>query len=139
MVRDLSKVAPRLTLEMFTWDYSGSEQNNRELDVVMRRRLGAPMVTARFVVQPYQVQSNVYEFNLPPGPHCHSFRWEAGQVEFATASASDRKRVLAEHDFTMGIPTPGVESARIAFYLPNGGPKDLAEGEVVIDRFEYTP
>jgi len=139
VVRDLSKVAPRLTLEMFTWDYSGSEQNNRELDVVMRRRLGAPMVTARFVVQPYQVQSNVYEFNLPPGPHRHSFRWEAGQVEFATASASDRKRVLAEHDFTMGIPTPGVESARIAFYLPNGGPKDLAEGEVVIDRFEYTP
>jgi hypothetical protein len=37
MVRDVSKVAPFVTLEMFTWDYSGTDQNNREMDVVLRR------------------------------------------------------------------------------------------------------
>ncbi|WP_321476367.1 hypothetical protein [uncultured Paludibaculum sp.] len=138
-VRDLSKLAPDLTLEMFTWDYSGADQNSREMDVVIRRRSSAPIQSARFVVQPYQVASNLYEFHLQPGDFAHSFRWEAGQIEFATSSAGNRKRVVAQHKFTLGIPTPGVESARIALYLPNSASQHPAEGEVVVDRFEYTP
>ena len=140
VVRDVSKLPRDLMLQLFTWDYSGGSPNNREMDVVLRRRLSAPMVTARFVVQPYQVLTNLHEFNLPPGAFTHSFRWEAGRLEFATASAGNPKRVIAQHNFTMGVPTPGLESARIAFYAPNGvTQQDPAEGEVVIDRFEYTP
>lgn len=138
-VRDVSKLPPRITLEMFTWDYSGTDQNNREMDIVIRRRLSAPMVTARFVVQPYQVLSNLYEFNLPSGSFLHSFRWEPGRIEFMTSSPGNHKRVIAQHNFTLGVPTPGLESARIAFYLPNGASQFPAEGEIIIDRFEYAP
>ncbi|MGC4051234.1 MAG: hypothetical protein QM757_17880 [Paludibaculum sp.] len=139
VVRDLSKLAPEITLEMFTWDYSGTDQNNREMDVVIRRRSSAPVQTARFVVQPYQVASNLHEFHLQPGDFAHSFRWEAGLVEFSSASANNRKRIVAEHKFTLGVPTPGLESAGIALYLPNSASKHPVEGEVVVDRFEYTP
>jgi hypothetical protein len=140
LVRDAVRLPQDVTLEMFTWDYSGANQNNREMDIVLRRRTSARTHTrARFIVQPYQVSSNIHEFNLPPGAFWHSFRWEAGQVGFATSSAGNHRRILARHNFTLGVPTPGMESARIALYLPNGASPHTAEGEVVIDRFEYSP
>ena len=139
VLRDVSKLPPDLMLQMFTWDYSGGNQNNREMDVVILRRTSAPMASARFVVQPYQVSSNSYEFNLPPGTFSHSFRWEAGQIEFATSSVGNRRRIVARHNFTLGVPTAGLESARIALYLPNSASRHPAEAEVVIERFEYTP
>ncbi|MGJ5816764.1 hypothetical protein [Paludibaculum fermentans] len=138
-VRDLSKLAPEITLEMFTWDYSGAGQNNREMDVVIRRRSSAPIQSARFVVQPYQVASNLYEFNLQAGDFSHAFRWEAGQIDFTTSKKGNGQHAVAQHKFTLGIPTPGMESARIALYLPNSASQHPAEGEVVVDRFEYTP
>lgn len=139
VVRDVSRLAPDLMLQMFTWDYSGASPNNREMDVVILRRQSAPVSSARFVVQPYQVSTNSYEFNLPPGAYSHSFRWEAEQIEFATARAGNHQQVLARHGFTLGVPAPGLESARIALYLPNNASDHPAEGEVVIERFDYAP
>jgi hypothetical protein len=126
-------------LEMFTWDWAGGDQHNREMDVVIRRRVAAPNVIARFIVQPYQVTSNVYEFDLPPGTFSHSFRWDPGEIEFATSSGGNHKRPVAEHAFTLGVPSPGLESARIALFLLNGAAGDAEETEVVIERFDYNP
>ncbi len=137
-VRDVSPLASDIVLEMFTWDYAGAGQNNREMDIVVRRRSPAKQI-ARFILQPYQVASNLHEFNLPPGPYVYSFRWAAGQIEFAATTSDRRNSPIAQHQFTLGVPTPGLESARIALYLQNGPAKQPAEGEVVIDRFEYTP
>jgi len=135
LVRDISMLEPMVTLEMFTWDYSGTDQNNREMDISIRKRSSLRMDSARFILQPYQVASNLYDFDLAPGAYLHTFRWEAGQIEFVTSSADSRKRVAAQHKFTLGVPTPGLESARIALFLT--GPP--AEAEVVVDRFEYIP
>jgi hypothetical protein len=139
LVRDISKLPPHVMLEMFTWDWAGGDQHNREMDVVIRRRVAAPNVIARFIVQPYQVTSNVYEFDLPPGTFSHSFRWGPGEIEFATSSVGNHKRPVAEHAFTLGVPSPGLESARIALFLLNGVAGDAEETEVVIERFDYNP
>lgn len=138
-VRDLSNLPRLITLEMYTWDYSGTDQNNREIDVTIKRLSTARMNNARFFLQPYQVSSNLHEFDLPPGAYVHSFRWKRGQIEFVTATTGTRKRTIAQHDFTLGVPNPGLESARITLYLPNNASSQPAEAEVVVDRFEYTP
>jgi hypothetical protein len=122
---------------MFTWDYSGTDQNNREMDVTIRRPSPERTARATFSLQPYQVSSNFHEFDLPPGACLHSFRWEAGQIQFVTTSAGSRKLIVARYNFTLGVPTPGLESARIALYLHSNA--SLAEAEAVVDRFEYTP
>ncbi len=137
-VRDLSNLPPLITLEMYTWDYSGTDQNNREIDVTIRRLSAGRKDNARYLLQPYQVSSNLHEFDLPPGAYVHSFRWQPGQIEFVTITAGSGKRI-AQHNFTLGVPTPGLESARITLYLPNNASSQPAEAEVVIDRFEYTP
>jgi len=139
LVRDVSKLPLDLMLQMFTWDYSGGSPNNREMDVVILRRQVAPLAIARFVVQPYQVSTNTYEFNMPPGAFLHSFRWEAEQIEFTTSSASNPKHVIARHSFTLGVPPPGLESTRIALYVPNSASQHPAEAEIVVDHFEYAP
>lgn len=139
LVRDVSSLAPDMTLEMFTWDYAGADPNNREMDIVIRQRSPETVQSARFIVQPYRVSSNVHEFNLPPRDFLHSFRWGPGEIEFVTANPANRKDVIARHTFTLGVPAPGLESARIALYLPHSASPHPAEGEAVIERFEYTP
>jgi hypothetical protein len=139
LVHDVSRLAQDVTFEMFTWDYSGTDQNNREMDVVIRRPAPTGKLSARFVVQPFHVSSNVHEFKVPGVALRHSFRWEAGRIAFSTSRPDDPKHAIAEHIFTLGTPTPGVESARIALYLPNSASSHPAEAEVVVERFEYTP
>ncbi len=139
LVRDVSKVAPAVTFEMFTWDYSGTDQNNREMDIAIRGKPLASMGHGTFILQPYQLASNFYEFNLPPAAYLHSIHWEAGRVEFVTSSADSQKRIIAQRSFTQGVPTPGLESARMALYLQSSATGKPAEAEVIVDRFEYTP
>ncbi len=91
------------------------------------------------MVQPYHVASNVYDFSLPSGATKHSFRWEAGRITFTTAAAGNPKRVIAQHTFTLGIPTPGAEAVRLAIYMFREATFHTAGPEVVVDRFEYTP
>jgi hypothetical protein len=47
---------------------------------------------------------------VPPGLYTHSFRWEPGQVTFSTVAGSsntDAGRVIDQHVFTSGVPSPG--------------------------------
>ena len=138
LVRDTSKLPPFITLEMFTWDYSGTDQNYREMDVSIMGHSSGTMQPARFLLQPYQLSSNSDEFSLPPGAYWHRFRWESGRIEFVSSSADNRERIIARHSFTVGVPTPGLESARMALYV-HGTTGQPSEAEVIVDRFEYTP
>jgi hypothetical protein len=143
VVRETSHLAPSLVLSMFTWDYAGDDQNNREMDIEISRWGDDSSKNAQYEVQPFFVPANVTRFNVPSGPLTHSFSWEPGRVSFKTIRGTvgdSRTEIVNEHSFTSGVPVPGCESVRMAFYIY--GPADDAlqnDTEVVIEKFEYLP
>lgn len=143
VVRDTSQLEPAAVLAMFTWDYAGGDDNNREMDVEVSRWGDPGSKNTQYVVQPFHVPTNVARFDSPAGVLTHSFRWEPGRVTFRTGrgAASDaRSGVVSEHVFTSGVPTPGVETVRIAIYVFGQTGRPLQNGaEVVVEKFEYLP
>jgi hypothetical protein len=141
-VRDTAHLEPSAVLTLVSWDGVGTEENRRELDIEFSRWGDFSHENAGFVVQPYYVPANVVRFRIPGGVCTHSFRWEPGQVTFATAAGSPDPGVslLKQHVFTSGVPAAGNESVRISLYVFDKGPASLKRGdEVVIDKFEYLP
>ncbi|HWS87669.1 MAG TPA: glycoside hydrolase family 16 protein [Pyrinomonadaceae bacterium] len=143
VVRDASQLEPAAVLAMFTWDYSGAEASNREMDVEISRWGDPASKNAQYVVQPFHVPANVARFDAPAGALTHSFRWEPGRVTFRTVRGvanAPRPEVVSEHVFTSGVPVPGVETVRIAFYVFGQTGQSLRKGaEVVVEKFEYLP
>jgi hypothetical protein len=143
VVRDTSHLDPLIVFGMFTWDYAGGAQANREMDIEITRWGDPGIHNAQYVVQPYDVASNVARFTAPEGTLTHSFRWEQGRAMFQTVrgpGSGAQARVVAEHVFTDGVPSPGIESIRMDLYLYHAGKATLQHGaEVVIERFEYLP
>jgi hypothetical protein len=141
-VRDVSHLEPSALLTLITWDGAGTERNRRELDVELGRWGYVDNDNVHYVVQPYYVPANFVTFRAPPGAYTHSFRWEPGQVTFSTVAGSGNTggRVIHQHVFTSGVPSPGGESVRIALYVFHLGVIPLRnENEVIIDKFEYLP
>ena len=142
-VRDVSHLEPSALLTLITWDGVGTESTRRELDVELGRWGYLDNTNVNYVVQPYYVPANVVAFRVPPGLYTHSFRWEPGKVTFSTIAGSSTTgggRVINQHVFTSGAPTPGGESVRIALYAFHQGKIPLKnENEVIIDKFEYLP
>jgi len=142
-VQDTSHLEPAAVFGMFTWDYSGSDQNYREMDIEVTRWGDPSIKDLQYAVQPYYLPTNVDRFNMPPGPMTHSFRWEPGRVTFRTSRESKpgaSGATVAEHIFTSGIPTHGIESARMNLYIFRNANVPLKNGaEVVIEKFEYLP
>src|ERR1700733_4012608 len=142
-MRDVSHLEPSALLTLITWDGVGTESNRRELDVELGRWGYLENDNIHYVVQPYYVPANFVAFRIPPGVYTHSFRWEPGQVMFSTVAGSgntDAGRVINQHVFTSGVPSPGGESVRIALYVFHQGQVPLKnETEVIIDKFEYLP
>jgi hypothetical protein len=142
-VRDVSHLEPSALLTLITWDGVGTESTRRELDVELGRWGYLDNTNVNYVVQPYYVPANVVAFRVPPGLYTHSFRWEPGKVTFSTIAGSSTTgggRVINQHVFTSGAPTPGGESVRIALYVFHQGKIPLKnENEVIIDKFEYLP
>lgn len=143
VVRDTSNLAPFTIFSMFTWDYSGVDQNNREMSIEISRSYDAAEKNAQYVIQPFYVAANVARFAAPAGVLTHSFRWEPGKLSFKTVrgSGSDIDTdVLSEHVFTSGVPSPGVASVRMALYIYGQADNPSQSGtEVVIEKFEYLP
>ena len=143
VVRDVSHFEPATALGMFTWDDLGVEQNNREIGVEISRWGDPASKNAQYVIQPYYVPANVARFAAPPGRLTHSFRWQPGRVSFKTvlgALGGAASRIVAQHDMTSGVPTPGTESIRINLYVFGYASIPLKNGaEVVIEKFEYLP
>lgn len=142
-LRDVSHLEPSAVLTLITWDGVGTESNRRELDVELGRWGKPDNTNVDYVVQPYYVPANFVAFRVPPGVYTHSFRWEPGKVMFSTVAGSGNTsdgRVINQHVFTSGVPSPGGESVRIALYVFNQGQVPLKnENEVIIDKFEYLP
>jgi hypothetical protein len=143
VVRDTSHLDPSAVFSMFTWDYAGADPNNREMDIELTRWGDPATENAQYVVKPFYVPENVSRFTVPAGRLTHSFRWEPGRVSFRTVRGSERDNKaasVAEHVFTSGVPSPGLESVRMNLYTfrlvkePH-----QTENEVVIEKFEYLP
>src|SRR5579864_1616761 len=142
-VRDVSHLEPSALLTLITWDGVGTESNRHELDVELGRWGHLDNTNVNYVVQPYYVPANYLAFRAPAGSYTHSFRWEPGKVTFSTVAGSGNAgggRVINQHVFTSGVPSPAGESVRIALYVFHQGPIPLRnENEVIIDKFEYLP
>jgi hypothetical protein len=143
VVRDTSSLVPGVAFTMFTWDYAGVDQNNREMAIEISRLQDPQNKNAQYVVQPYHVAANVTRFTALTGRVTHSFRWEPEKLSFKTVTGSEgdpAAQVLGEHVFTSGIPSPGVESIRLALYIFGKNENQLQKGvEVIIEKFEYLP
>ena len=143
VVRDTSHLEPAVVFSMFTWDYAGMDPNHREMDIEVSRWGDPTSKDAQYVVKPFYVPENASRFAVPSGILIHSFRWEPGRVSFRTVRGSEsgsQARPIAEHVFTSGVPSPGVESVRMNLYIFHGAKEPLQnENEVVIEKFEYLP
>ena len=143
-VRGASKFEPAAVLSMTTFDDSGGDQYYREMDVEMGRWGNAVSKTnAQYGIQPFYIPGNVFAFNIPDGTLTHSMKWESGRVSFKTwrgVSISPSNSVVAEHEFTSGIPSPGQERLQLLFYVVPSERHPMQQGnEVVIERFQYFP
>jgi hypothetical protein len=141
-VRDVSHLEPSALLTLITWDGVGTESTRRELDVELGRWGQLENTNVNYVVQPYYVPANIVAFRTPAGVYTHSFRWEPGQVMFSTVAGSGNTggRVINQHVFASGVPSPEGKSVRISLFVFHQGPIPLKnENEVIIDKFEYLP
>jgi hypothetical protein len=54
--------------------------------------------------------------------------------------SSSAEPLVAEHDFTSGVPIPGTERVRMNLYFFRYSPvPPQSDVEVVIERFQYLP
>ena len=143
VIGDTSHLEPSAALSLFTWDYQGLDQGQREMDIEISRWGDPASRNAQFVVQPYYVPANVVRFVAPRGVLTHSMRWEPGRVSMRTVRGTvmgPRADVVAEHVFTSGVPSPGSESVRMSLYVFRGaGTPFKNRTEVVVEKFEYLP
>jgi len=143
VVRDISHLEPGMVFGMFTWDYAGGEQGNREMDIEISRWGDPASKNAQYVVQPFYVAANVSRFSAPEGRLTHELRWEAGRATFRTYrgdNKAERPSIVSERVFTSGVPGPGIESVRMNHYRFHGGLEVKAKSsEVVVEQFEYLP
>lgn len=143
-VRDASHLEPAAVFSMNTFDESGGDEHYREIDVEMSRWGDlASRNNAQYGIQPFYVPGNVAPFQAPPGTLTHTIRWESGRVRFKTvrgASATGEGPLVAEHEFTSGVPTPGQENVQLFFYVVASDKSPLQKGgEIVVEKFQYFP
>lgn len=148
VVQELSHLEPAAVLGMYTWDDLNADQNHREMDIEISRWGDPVSKNAQYVIQPYYVPVNAFRFLTPPGVLTHSFHWEPGRVSFKCLQdrgghgfeMGAQSRVIAEHEFSSGIPSPGKETVHISFYVYGKARSPLQnEAEVVIEKFEHLP
>jgi hypothetical protein len=137
VVRGLETLEPAADFEMFTYDYASGALRNREMDIEISRWGDPANKNAQYELQPYEVATNVHRFNAPAGTLTFSLRWEQGRITFRTLRGSTQ---VSEHAFTAGVPSPGLESIRVALYVYRAAVVKLQHPmEVVIERFTYYP
>lgn len=136
-LRDTSHLEPSAVVTMSTGDALGPENDRRELDIEISRWGTKDNDNTQYVVQPYYIPVNIARFKTPVGNLKYSFRWEPGQVAFSTMSGT---RIVSEHVFTSGVPSPSGDAVRLNLYAFGAGGVPLKnETEIVIDKFEYFP
>jgi hypothetical protein len=136
-VRDVSHLDPAAAMTLCTWDDLGTDQHHREVDIEVSRWGDPASKNAQYVVQPFDEPANVVRFEAPAGPLTYSFHWEPGRVSFKTVRDS---RLVAAHEFTSGVPSPGGELVKINLYVfPKSQIPARRPSEVIVEKFEYLP
>jgi hypothetical protein len=137
VVHGLADLQPAAVLGMFTYDYASGAQHNREMSIEISRWGDPTKKNAQYVLQPYYVPANVHRFNAPEGTLTFSMRWDHNRAAFRTQRG---RSVVSDHVFTAGVPSPGIESIRVALYVYDQAAMKLQHPvEVVIERFTYLP
>ncbi len=137
VVRGLESLEPAAVFSMFTYDYASGAQHNREMSTEISRWGNPTKKNAQYVVQPYYVAANVHRFNVPSGVLTFSLDWQRDRATFQTKRGA---ATIAEQIFTSGVPSPGIESMRVASYVYRKAEVKLQHPvEVVIERFTYFP
>jgi hypothetical protein len=143
VVHQAPRFEPGTVLGLFTYDHLEPGPEHREIDIEFGQWGDPAIKNAQFVIQPYYVPANVFRYMSPAGAMLtHSFRWEAGRVSFKTVQEGPgmRSRVLAEHVFTSGIPSPGEEKVHLNLYIYGRSRTPQQNGvEVIIEKFQYLP
>ena len=136
----LPELEPATILSIQSWDPLDAGQNHREFDVLLGQRGDPSIKNGQYSVIPFNVPGNVYRFTVPRDSFTHAIRWEQGWLLFQTQQTDGRRRVIAEHTFTAGIPTPGGERIHINVYAYRDAQvpqKNTAE--VILEKFVYLP
>jgi hypothetical protein len=137
VVRGAGTLAPAATLGIFTYDYASGALRNREMGIEIGRWGNPKNKNAQFVMQPFDVPTNVHRFQIGSGPYTFSLRWEPGRATFRSLLG---EKLVAEHAFTDGVPAPGIESIRVALFVYRASLEKLQEPtEIVIEKFTYFP
>lgn len=143
VIRDMSTVDPAAALELFTFDEAGRAEQFREMNLEIRHGDQPAGWGGQFVLQPNYLPGNLRRFPLPAGRVSHTMRWEPGVVAFKSMRDSFLERpgaMIASHAFNTGVPTPGDERVRLAFYYyRKSAQPPRSDTEVVIERFQYLP
>lgn len=137
VVRQLESLEPAAVFGIFTYDYASGALRNREMDIEISRWGEPANKNAQYALQPFDVATNVHRFDAPAGTLMFTLRWEQGRATFRTVRGST---LISEHTFTAGVPSPGIESIRVALYIYRAAVIGLQHPmEVVIERFTYYP
>ena len=138
LLHELPKLEPATVLVMRSWDPLDAGQYHRAFQILLGQ-FGDPSVkNAQYAVFPLNVPANVHPFSVPGGALTYSVHWERERMSFETQQQGGR--VIAEHVFTAGIPTPGGEKVHISFFAYGDSQVPQKNGvEVVVEKFLYLP
>ena len=132
----MPRMEPDTVFSLTTYDPLEAGQNHREIDIQLSQFGNPSAKDAQFVIQP-PVPANLYRFDAAHGRAVYSFRWEPGRISFRTEQSG---RVVAEHAFTSGVPTPGGEAIHMNLYAFGRSRIPQERGvEVIIEKFTYLP
>lgn len=97
----------------------------------------------QYIIKPAAVPANTVRFTTPGGPITHWMIWGPGHALFRTVEGSPPRvgaHVVAEHDFTSGTPSPGIDRVGLHLYVMGHSVQPLRQGfEVIVDKFEFLP
>jgi hypothetical protein len=140
-LRGVGRLEPATMLSLNTWQADRDSDNHHEIDLHVSRWGVPDSKNGEYVTQPYYVPSNVYRFEIPPGPITMSFRWDPASVDFRTERESSHTIVpIASWRFTTNVPIPNIEKTYITLCVfPYAPVPEQNETEVVVDQFQFLP
>ena len=98
---------------------------------------------AQYAIQPFYSPGNLFPFAAPSGTLTYVLSWEPGHATFKTfrgRSAGVGAQLIAEQEFTSGIPSPGKAVPRLIFFVVATDKNPMQKpSEVVVEKFEYLP
>lgn len=146
--------APNVVFGFFHWQYPFCYDDNNpwnlhnEMDVEISR-WGIPgNDIAQFVVQPYQVASNINRFNLGFANDTElttfAYRWFSDRIEFrawkgGAYSESSSPQIYSWTYAGPHIPREDITRMHFNFWQFGGPPSDGQNHEIILDDFVFVP